>query len=170
MNFPNNLRRLMNIKGLVGKELAEKMGVSTSTVIHWANGTRFPKKEDTFLELADIFNVTIIDLLGEYEPQKQKIIKKELQFPSAETKEILLEVCKKNNTNNFLSNYNSGNINSSINNIQGDNNVSNTNPVLEQKNEMLSIIISRITEYFEKADLDSRDDMYFKIKQDYSLK
>jgi SOS-response transcriptional repressor LexA len=65
LEFSNNLRRIMNDKKMTGEQVAEKMGTSPSTIIHWANGRRFPKNEELIKKLANILNVHIGELFGE---------------------------------------------------------------------------------------------------------
>jgi SOS-response transcriptional repressor LexA len=62
-NFANNLRRIMNEQKLTGEKLAERIGVSKGTVIHWSNGTRFPK-EDSITQLVTSLKVTYNELFG----------------------------------------------------------------------------------------------------------
>lgn len=63
-DFSINLRKYMNSKKFTGKMIAEKVGVSTGTVIHWANGRRFPNEEN-IQKIANALNIKISDLFGE---------------------------------------------------------------------------------------------------------
>ena len=68
--FAKNLRRIMNDKKMTGEQIAEQMGVSTSTVIHWSNGRRFPKNEELIKKLAGVLGVNVADFFGEEIPVK----------------------------------------------------------------------------------------------------
>ena len=69
--FAKNLRYYMDKKGITGEELAQKIGVATSTVIHWANGRRFPKNEEYIKKIADALGVAEQDLFA---PEKKEKI------------------------------------------------------------------------------------------------
>jgi len=68
--FAKNLRRIMDDKKMTGEQIAEQMGVSTSTVIHWSNGRRFPKNEELIKKLAGVLGVNVADFFGEEIPIK----------------------------------------------------------------------------------------------------
>ena len=59
-----NLKRIRLEKGVSRKELAEKLGVSTSAVTKYENGVQAPLLEKVFL-LAAILGVSITDLTGD---------------------------------------------------------------------------------------------------------
>ena len=61
--FAYNLRQIMNDKNLTGEKLGERIGVTKGTIIHWANGTRFPK-EDSIRKLVEVLEVSYNDLFG----------------------------------------------------------------------------------------------------------
>ena len=54
--FANNLRKIMDLKNLTGEKLGEMIGVTKGSVIHWANGSRFPK-ENHIRDLVRVLNV-----------------------------------------------------------------------------------------------------------------
>lgn len=72
--FAQNLRKIMNDKGYTGETLGEILGVSPSTVIHWANGRRFPKNEDFIKHIAKVLKVSVSDLFGEKTKTKIRTI------------------------------------------------------------------------------------------------
>ncbi|WP_419767260.1 S24 family peptidase [Arcobacter sp.] len=59
--FAYNLRRIMNHKNITGENLGELLGVTKGTVIHWANGTRFPK-EESIRKLVEVLKISYDDL------------------------------------------------------------------------------------------------------------
>lgn len=61
------IRKLRKQMSITQAQLAEKLGVSQSTVASWENGTRRPDL-DMIPTLASIFGVSVNDLYG-YEPQ-----------------------------------------------------------------------------------------------------
>ena len=67
------LKKYMNLKKLTGEVIGEKLGVTKGTVIHWANGRRFPKEEN-IIELAKILRVSVSDLFGENKKSKIRTI------------------------------------------------------------------------------------------------
>jgi len=71
--FANNLRRIMNQQNLTGEKLGELIGVGKSTIINWANGTRFPQKEEHIKSLVNALNISYDDLFWgeELTPVKQ---------------------------------------------------------------------------------------------------
>jgi len=77
--FSAKLRFYMDKRDFTGEKIAEKLGVSKSTVIHWANGRRFPNDILKISELADILNISIIDLLPVTHKEKKRLVKKELE-------------------------------------------------------------------------------------------
>ena len=72
-DFANNLRKHMKDKKLTGKVIAEKLDVSTGTVIHWGNGRRLPSVK-LLEELAKVLKVSVSDLFGEDNTSKVKTI------------------------------------------------------------------------------------------------
>ena len=61
--FANNLRKIMDLKNLTGEKLGEMIGVTKGSVIHWANGSRFPK-ENHIRDLVRVLNVKYDDLFA----------------------------------------------------------------------------------------------------------
>lgn len=59
--FAKNLRKIMDSKNFTGEKLGEIIGVGKSTVINWANGSRFPK-ENHIRDIAKALNVNYDDL------------------------------------------------------------------------------------------------------------
>lgn len=71
--FAKNLRKYMDDKKLTGKAIGERMDVTQGTVIHWANGRRFPGEEN-IIKLAKILKVSVSDLFGENNKSKIRTI------------------------------------------------------------------------------------------------
>lgn len=59
--FAKNLRKIMDDKNLTGEKLGEMIGVTKGSVIHWSNGSRFPK-ENHIRDLVKVLNVKYVDL------------------------------------------------------------------------------------------------------------
>lgn len=57
-----SLKTLRTSKCMTQEEVAEKLGLSRSTVAMWENGESQPRAE-TLLKLAELFNCTIEELL-----------------------------------------------------------------------------------------------------------
>ncbi|MBP2072288.1 helix-turn-helix domain-containing protein [Thermoanaerobacterium butyriciformans] len=64
--FPERLRRLREEKGLLQRELAEKLNLSRVAITHYEQGKRFPEW-GTLQKMADLFNVSVDYLLGRTE-------------------------------------------------------------------------------------------------------
>ncbi len=79
----------MDKNKITGKQIAEKMGISQSTAIHWANGRRFPNDILKVSELADILGVSMVDLLPVTHKEKKKLVIKELQENEEEYRSVL---------------------------------------------------------------------------------
>lgn len=65
-DFKDVLKKLRKSKNMTQNELADKLGVSRSTISCYENGTRFPTSEG-YEEIADLFNVDINFLFGKLE-------------------------------------------------------------------------------------------------------
>jgi len=63
--FAERLRMLREKTGMNVHELAEKSGVSKTTILNWESGIRKPLVSDTFLQLADALGVKPRTLLPE---------------------------------------------------------------------------------------------------------
>ena len=66
----NRLKELRKEKKLTQEELAQEIGVSKITILRWENGERQIKPDKT-QKLADLFGVSIGNLLG-YEPESKQ--------------------------------------------------------------------------------------------------
>ena len=62
--FSKNLRKFMNERKMTGEYIGDLMGRSKASIIHWANGRRFPNNEDDIRQLAAILGVTVEDLFA----------------------------------------------------------------------------------------------------------
>ena len=63
MNTGYRIALLREQKGLSQKELANRLGVSKSTIGHWESGAR-RLQDEYIIQLADFFNVTTDYILG----------------------------------------------------------------------------------------------------------
>ena len=61
--FAVRLRKLREKTGMNVHELAEKSGVSKTTILNWESGIRKPIVSDTFLKLANALEVNVRTLL-----------------------------------------------------------------------------------------------------------
>ena len=57
------LRELRNKSGFTQNEIANKLGVSSQTILNWENGIYEPKINQ-LIQLADMFNVSVDYLIG----------------------------------------------------------------------------------------------------------
>lgn len=71
--FAKNLRKIMDDKNLTGEKLGEMIGVTKGSVIHWSNGSRFPK-ENHIRDLVKVLNVKYDDLFSSGEELKVEFI------------------------------------------------------------------------------------------------
>jgi transcriptional regulator with XRE-family HTH domain len=55
--FPDNVRRLFGLHALSGSEAAKLLGISQSTIVKWAQGTRAPSFK-TALIVGDFFQIS----------------------------------------------------------------------------------------------------------------
>lgn len=62
-HFKDNLTYHRKKAGLLQKDLAGKLGVSTSAVSNWESGINFPRL-DTVYNICDVLNITLSQLLG----------------------------------------------------------------------------------------------------------
>lgn len=75
--FSEQLKILRNQKHLSQAKLAEKIGVSASTVAMWESGEREPKNYETLEIIADFFNVNMEVLLnGKLSPTRIPVLGK----------------------------------------------------------------------------------------------
>ncbi|MCL2570365.1 MAG: helix-turn-helix domain-containing protein [Firmicutes bacterium] len=63
MNFAENLKKLRKDFRYTQKDLAEKLKLNQSNISDWENGISRPDYEN-LIKLADIFDVSIDELLG----------------------------------------------------------------------------------------------------------
>ena len=59
-----NIRYHLDKSGMEQSELAEKLGVSQSSISHWINGNKYPRI-DTIERIAELFNVRKSDITDE---------------------------------------------------------------------------------------------------------
>ena len=63
MKFAENVKQLRSQFNFTQKQLGEKLGISASNISDWENGISRPEYEN-LIKLADIFDVTLDELLG----------------------------------------------------------------------------------------------------------
>lgn len=61
--FGSNLKYLRKIRNMNQTELATRMGVSQNTISNWESGNREPDSIEQFLQLCEIFGVTLDELV-----------------------------------------------------------------------------------------------------------
>lgn len=90
-NFQNIFKRLRSSSGLTQAEMAEKLGISRSTIGMYETGAREPDFE-TLEKIADFFNVDIDYLLGRTD--KTTLLPESVNhyYLNDETREIAQEV------------------------------------------------------------------------------
>lgn len=72
MNFNNKLYKLRKSSGLTQEEMADKLQVSRQTISNWETGSASPSLEKA-LELADLFSVSLDELVGRKQTERQAI-------------------------------------------------------------------------------------------------
>ena len=72
--FANNLRYYIERSGLTQKEIAERIGVASSTFNEWAKGKKYPRI-DKIEMLARIFGILKSDLIEERKPEREEMQK-----------------------------------------------------------------------------------------------
>lgn len=90
MSLPEKIKELRNHKNMTQELLAERMGVSRQAVTKWENGQSRPSTQN-LLTLAELFGVSVTELLGEkntYKPKRQRMF---LVFAAFST--VLLIFC-----------------------------------------------------------------------------
>ena len=87
----DEIRRLRKASGLNQVSFADKMGVSQSTVASWENGTRRPDL-DALCKIADLFNVSLDELLGRKQPSPDSLLNEQMQ--SDPTRRTLYELAR----------------------------------------------------------------------------
>ena len=86
--FATNFKRLMELKGVSRKEIAQVLGLSYFTVSDWVNGKKYPRMDKVEI-LANYFGVTKSDLIEETNktlPQPQTL---------TEGEELLLDLFRR---------------------------------------------------------------------------
>lgn len=86
--FATNFKRLMELKGVSRKEIAQVLGLSYFTVSDWVNGKKYPRMDKVEI-LANYFGVTKSDLIEETSenlPQPQTL---------TEGEELLLDLFRR---------------------------------------------------------------------------
>lgn len=71
VDFGEQIRALRQNAGLTQQQLADKLGVTKSTVSYYEQAVRFPST-DVIVNLAEVFHITTDQLLG-LEPKSQTL-------------------------------------------------------------------------------------------------
>lgn len=74
MGIAQNLKHLMDVKGISNYQLSKDLDVHATSVANWLSGSSKPIKRMQ-AKIADYFGITIQDLNGEELPEPQKIEK-----------------------------------------------------------------------------------------------
>ena len=77
--FGQRIKKLRNDKGLSMQELADKLGVTKSSINMWENSSSIPKN-NILISLSKMFNVSIDYLLGNEEMQEKVPENKQLHY------------------------------------------------------------------------------------------
>ncbi len=158
--FASKLKFYMNTKGITGKDLALKLGVTEGAVNKWANGIRFPKDEFRLIKIADILGITIADLMPETIKQRELITREELKTNFDKYIDIIPQEKQKLLKENYQ--------NSIV--IKGDNHQNHTISNLES---ILSPQEKTLLEIFNSVDKDKQEQIIFEaiaIKRDKNQK
>ena len=78
MSLSENLQRLRKEKGLSQEDVAQKLFVSRQSVSKWENGAAEPGVKD-LAALADMFGVTLDELVGRTEPESPGEVERRLK-------------------------------------------------------------------------------------------
>lgn len=73
MAFSENLKSLMNKKGVTAQNIADILEVTRGTVTHWSNGVRTPSPEQ-IKKLSKILKVSVSEFFGENNKSKIRTI------------------------------------------------------------------------------------------------
>ena len=84
INFGKHLKELRESKGLLQRELAEKLDIKQNSLSSYENGKRYPEMF-TLLKIAEFFNISLDDLV-------YKVDKKEDNDLNEDEKHLLLEI------------------------------------------------------------------------------
>lgn len=88
--FGNYLFELRRKKGMTQQELADELGVTNKAVSNWETGETFPETKQ-LIPLADIFGVSVDDLLQGRESAAETKSPLSAQEQTAEKREIIIE-------------------------------------------------------------------------------
>lgn len=88
MGFAENLKNIINERGLLDSQVASMIGVSRGTITHWANGMRFPS-EEKIVSLAKVLGVPVQDLFDPDISIKKQMIKDLLKKDSQSVFSVL---------------------------------------------------------------------------------
>jgi transcriptional regulator with XRE-family HTH domain len=84
--FSENLKKLMDDKGISRRDLADTLGLNYFTISDWVNGRKYPRMDKVQI-LANYFGVLISDLVGDNFPSDISEKIKELRLSKGMTLE-----------------------------------------------------------------------------------
>ena len=85
--FGTNFRCLLSEKNITQVELAHLLDISQASVSKWFNGKYFPDVEH-LISIADLFGVTVSELLGEVDKEMDEIPRYEFKKPRIDKAEL----------------------------------------------------------------------------------
>ena len=77
--FHRRMRHFMTQKKITNEYISNIIGVTKGAVTHWSNGKRFPKEEKHITSIAEILEVTVLDLFPNSDKSRKKIAIEELK-------------------------------------------------------------------------------------------
>jgi transcriptional regulator with XRE-family HTH domain len=83
--FGNNFKYFMNLSGLSQVEVAQRLGVSATTVSDWYTGKKMPRS-NSLKKISDLFGIKIADLMDDHEATSDSL------YVSEEDKRLLAEL------------------------------------------------------------------------------
>lgn len=95
VDFGEQIRALRQGAGLTQQQLADKLGVTKSTVSYYEQAVRFPST-DVIISLAEVFHVTTDQLLG-LEPKSQTLDVTDLPEEDIEFLQNAVELLRRKN-------------------------------------------------------------------------
>lgn len=101
VDFGEKLKALRQDAGLTQKQLADKLGVTKSTVSYYELAFRFPST-DVIVNLAEVFHVTTNHLLG-LENKRQTIDVTDLPYEDIEFLQNAIELLRRKNNEREIS-------------------------------------------------------------------
>lgn len=86
MGFSDRLKKLREEKGLSQEQLAEKLDINRTSVVHYESGSDRIPRTKRLQEIADFFNVSVDYLLGRSDEKNLTVKEKEVLYDIEEKK------------------------------------------------------------------------------------